>query len=626
MELPIKHKRGTTVPTAGDLVVGEIAINTATGLCYTKTGAGNVVAIGLDVAANWGNIGGTLSSQTDLQNALDNKYDASNPNGYIQEANVDGNLYGRKNGQWELIPTTDLTGYATETYVTSQGYITSSALAPYLTSATAASTYYPSSNPSNFLTVSNLSGYATEVYVSNFVSTGYASLMGATFNGKVVAPCSTSSAGLNVGALSSTSAPNTTVAGDVWVGQFQLGFRTTAGVKYAANLGDTNSFTRPQVITSATTETTPALRITNLSTSATGYSLLVEDAANPDATPFVIDNAGRVGVGTSADSIAAIKVDAGGIMFSDGTRQTTSASGAGGASWGTIAGTLTNQLDITAALALKANLSGASFTGKVTTTPVDTNTPSLNLGTTAISSSPTAAVNGDIWITNAASPKLGYKTGGVSYYPAVANQFNTFSAGVAISGTSSANQLTISQLGTGNALVVEDETSPDTSAFIINAAGSVGIGIASGWTPIGKLDVNGAITCTTASATDDSTKAATTAHVKSVVRGNVVSVIGPSTYTLPGGGYANTVIRRGSYDTTGNPTTLVVPTNASVPIAIGTQYVLIQAETDPFTITHDPGVGVASRDNKFTSAGLYAVCTLIKTDTDTWYLAGDLIA
>lgn len=30
----------------------------------------------------WGNITGTLSNQTDLQNALDDKYDASNPNGY----------------------------------------------------------------------------------------------------------------------------------------------------------------------------------------------------------------------------------------------------------------------------------------------------------------------------------------------------------------------------------------------------------------------------------------------------------------------------------------------------------------------------------------------------------------
>lgn len=33
-------------------------------------------------ASTWGNITGTLSNQTDLKNALDGKYDASNPNGY----------------------------------------------------------------------------------------------------------------------------------------------------------------------------------------------------------------------------------------------------------------------------------------------------------------------------------------------------------------------------------------------------------------------------------------------------------------------------------------------------------------------------------------------------------------
>lgn len=37
----------------------------------------------------------------------------------------------------------DLSSYATQTFVTSQGYITSSALSPYLLSATAASTYFP---------------------------------------------------------------------------------------------------------------------------------------------------------------------------------------------------------------------------------------------------------------------------------------------------------------------------------------------------------------------------------------------------------------------------------------------------------------------------------------------------
>ena len=63
-------------------------------------------------AAVWGTITGTLSSQLDLQAALNNKYDASNPSGYI----------------------------------------TSAALSGYLTSATAAATYYPLTNPSGYTT------------------------------------------------------------------------------------------------------------------------------------------------------------------------------------------------------------------------------------------------------------------------------------------------------------------------------------------------------------------------------------------------------------------------------------------------------------------------------------------
>ena len=33
-------------------------------------------------ATTWGGISGVLSNQTDLQSALNNKYDSSNPNGY----------------------------------------------------------------------------------------------------------------------------------------------------------------------------------------------------------------------------------------------------------------------------------------------------------------------------------------------------------------------------------------------------------------------------------------------------------------------------------------------------------------------------------------------------------------
>jgi hypothetical protein len=47
------------------------------------------------------------------------------------------------------------------------------------------------------------------------------------------------------------------------------------------------------------------------------------------------------------------------------------------------------------------------------------------------------------------------------------------------SGTTSSDMVRITQLGTGNALVVEDSTNPDSSPFVVKADGSVGIGTAS---------------------------------------------------------------------------------------------------------------------------------------------------
>ena len=57
-----------------------------------------------------------------------------------------------------------------------------------------------------------------------------------------------------------------------------------------------NTFTAAQII-SVTDNTNAALRITQL---GTGYALLVEDSANPDSTPFVVDASGNVGIGTTA--------------------------------------------------------------------------------------------------------------------------------------------------------------------------------------------------------------------------------------------------------------------------------------------------------------------------------------
>lgn len=63
----------------------------------------------------------------------------------------------------------------------------------------------------------------------------------------------------------------------------------------------------------------------------------------------------------------------------------------------------------------------------------------------------------------------------------------TFNASPIISVTDNTNAaLRITQLGTGNALLVEDSTNPDSTPFVIDASGNVGIGTSS---PAYKLDV-----------------------------------------------------------------------------------------------------------------------------------------
>ena len=87
----------------------------------------------------WGSITGTLSNQTDLQTALNAKAPIASPT---------------FTGTVTIPSGASIAGYATQSYVTSQGYITSSALTPYLLSSTAALTYQTLSGMSAYLTTS----------------------------------------------------------------------------------------------------------------------------------------------------------------------------------------------------------------------------------------------------------------------------------------------------------------------------------------------------------------------------------------------------------------------------------------------------------------------------------------
>ena len=266
---------------------------------------------------------------------------------------------------------------------------------------------------------------------------------------------------------------------------------------------------------------------------------------------------------------------------------------------------------------------GATFTGKVNTTATITTAP-LNIA--VATTNPTTTVAGDIWVgTN----NLFFKDStNVQRALLNSNTVNTFTQPQIIATTTTATlpALRITNLATtstAHSLVVEDTTNPDTTSLVVNNAGNVGIGVTpASWTPTEKLDINGYATSLTAPTIDSSTKLATTAFVKSSIRGEVINV-GSSGWAIGGSvGGPNNIVR--VYDDAPGGL-MIIGTESPEYIPVGTQYVFIQTGTYSFSISTDGGgVQLRSFGNKFTSAGQHAVCTLIKTAPGEWYLAGNL--
>ena len=92
-------------------------------------------------------------------------------------------------------------------------------------------------------------------------------------------------------------------------------------IVYGAGTNVSNNFGSPQTI-DTTNNTFAALRVTQ---KGTANAIEVEDSTTPDATRFVVDAFGKVGIGVAPDATAALKVDSNGIMFGDSTTQTTAA-------------------------------------------------------------------------------------------------------------------------------------------------------------------------------------------------------------------------------------------------------------------------------------------------------------
>ena len=81
-----------------------------------------------------------------------------------------------------------------------------------------------------------------------------------------------------------------------------------------------------------------------------------------------------------------------------------------------------------------------------------------------------------------------------SAYATANTKFNTsggtITGNTAVSVSSTIAALRITQTGTGNALVIEDEANPDGSPLVVDSSGNLGVGTS---TPTQKLDVTGSI-------------------------------------------------------------------------------------------------------------------------------------
>jgi hypothetical protein len=70
--------------------------------------------------------------------------------------------------------------------------------------------------------------------------------------------------------------------------------------------------------------------------------------------------------------------------------------------------------------------------------------------------------------------------------------------------------------------------------------------------------------------------------------------------------------------------TLTVPTNASVAFAIGTQITIAQANSGQVTVAGAVGVTVSASDSATKLRTQWSAATLIKTNTNSWILIGDI--
>jgi len=213
----------------------------------------------------------------------------------------------------------------------------------------------------------------------------------------------------------------------------------------------------------------PILQVTQ---GGTGPAFRVNDVA-ADTTPFIIDTSGNVGVGTASPSV---KLDVIGRIRTEGTNTGLIFNSDGGTANNKIWHNLVDSNSIYWQAINDAGVGGGNIFKMVRTNNAVQSFQGVQAGIE--------------WFTvSNENKRVGINTISPNEALTVSGNISAIGTQVIVANTST-NALRITQTGAGNALLVEDETSTDTTPFVINATGDVGVGVTS---PTQKLDINGTL-------------------------------------------------------------------------------------------------------------------------------------
>jgi hypothetical protein len=286
---------------------------------------------------------------------------------------------------------------------------------------------------------------------------------------------------LNANASTSTG-NDVLLFGDTNLGRVSIGTKSPM-----AKLHITSTQSNVPLIIASGSTTAELVRITQ---TGTGNAFLVEDSNNPDTTAFVIDNSGSVGIGTIVPN-AKLEVY-GGILGTSSNSylpsqiirsvnatnpanveyvEFGSLRTATGSDWLSAGFRIQEKIDSTW-------MSFMQFNG-------DGNHGGISFGTgqslTSRQSIPTR-------MTIVQSGNVGIGVTGPSAKLHVTDTQTLTLPLIIASGSTTVDMVRITQRGTGNSLLVEDNTNPDSTPFVIDNIGNVGIGMTG---PGAKLHVLG---------------------------------------------------------------------------------------------------------------------------------------